>query len=285
MKELRVVLMRTFICANETILFVNIALQPRMCLVTQPDVSSYVPNVSVKQTHLHLPSDNVWSICNLYGNNWMSSMRIQYTLEDDTLSSRAKLLTLVHGKASIMFPTTLIFSGGHAICLAPTLPYLSFSSLPGYWNLDARCWMTLFTGHLYSCTLNSLLYMINVAFRLWFVRKYIFTRNTPSFTEYTGMTGRKSTCGTPSPHLDNILLTLKKLPATLFSSYSSFHCERLFWMTLYILTHTYTYTHAYKNIIMNTLMLRICNQGPLKQKTGPSHNLPNQFFAKSRVSE
>ncbi len=142
-------------------------------------------------------------------------------------------LNLVQGMALIMFLTTSTFFRMCAVNLAPILSHLSSSTLLVCSNLNTRCWITCFAGHLHLWTwIPYCTYL--VVFKLRFIRKYFFMRNTHSFTKYSTHTGVKSnTWNTLFPYLDDTVLSLTELPTTLFSCYSSFCCDRLFRKTQY----------------------------------------------------
>ncbi len=76
----------------------------------------------------------------------------------------------VHGVALIMFRTTLTFSAVCALCFTPTLPHLLSSTLPviQIWTVDV--------DHLHLWNLNSLSYVVNVEFKLRFVRLAIHSQ-------------------------------------------------------------------------------------------------------------
>ncbi len=158
----------------------------------------------------------------------ISSMRIQYLLEDDTRSSCIKWLMLVRGMASIMFPATSTFSWMCAVRLAPTLPRMSSRTLSVCSNLDTRCWMTLFAGHLCLWTLNNWSYDSNFG-----SYENMFLRKTHTFTEYSMMTGVKSnTWKVPSSCVDKTVLPLMELPTILVLCYLSSCHECFFWKRL-----------------------------------------------------
>ncbi len=155
------------------------------------------------QTHSHLPNvDSVWSICNLHKNRRISLVRIQYTFEDDTLSSCTKWRTLVWGVNPIMFPATLTFSRVCDVHLAPTIPCLSSSTMPMCLNLDTRRWNSLLVVCICALWVSYCTWLLS-HWNFWFIRKYIFTRNIHFLIEYS-MTGVKSNVqNTLSPYLNN----------------------------------------------------------------------------------